>query len=87
MKDPGPRSLVSRLLISLSAGFGAAVLVAIGVAVAGIYLTGHGHPPLNRPLVDWAAAGVHLGRGDVPLLSAAALAAGITWRCTTWGAA
>ena len=87
MVDPPCRSWVGRLLMSISAGFGTAVLVAIGVAIADMYLTGHGKPPLNRPLIDSPSAGVHLGLGDVVLLSAAVLAALGTWRGTAGGAA
>ena len=87
MGDPARRWWITRLLMSLGAGVGTALLVAIGVAVADIYLTGHGRPPFNRPLIDAPAAGVHLGLGDVLLLGAAVLAAIITWRRTAGGAA
>jgi hypothetical protein len=72
--------------MSFAAGFGAAVVVALGVGVADMYLTGHGALPLNRPLVDAPAAGVHLGLGDILLLGAAVLAAFIRGRRTAGGA-
>ena len=58
------------------------VLVAIVIAVVDLYLAGHGLPVLSRPLIDWPAAGIHLSLADVLFLSAAVLAAAITWRRT-----
>jgi hypothetical protein len=76
-----------RLLLSLVAGLGSAVLVAIAVAVVDLYLTGHGLRPLSAPLLDWSAAGIHLSLAEVIFLGAAALATAITWRRTGAGGA
>jgi hypothetical protein len=38
--------------------------------------------PLNAPLLDWPAGGIHLSLADIIFLVAAALAAAITWRRT-----
>jgi hypothetical protein len=87
MVAPGRRSWWLRLLLSLGAGLASAVLVAIVIAVVDLYLTGRGLAPLNRPLLDWPAGGVHLSLADVLSLGAAVLAAAITWRRTAGGGA
>ncbi len=71
-----------RLLLSFGAGVGSSLVVAIAITIVDLYLTGHGMAPLNAPLVDWPAAGIHLSLADVIFLGAAALAAAITWRYT-----
>jgi hypothetical protein len=76
-----------RLLVSLGAAFGAAVLVAIALTVVDLYLAGHGKPLLGRPWIDLDDVGVHLSRADVVFLLAAVLAAGFTWRQTAGGGA
>lgn len=67
MKNP-----VRRLLAAAAAGAGAALMAAIGLAIADLYLAGHGHASLGRPWLEWAALGVHLSRADVALLLLAA---------------
>jgi hypothetical protein len=76
-----------RLLFSFGAGVGSALVVAIAITIVDLYLTGHGMAPLNAPLVDWPAAGIHLSLADVIFLGAAALAAAIMWRRTAAGGA
>ena len=71
-----------RLLLSLMAGLGSAILVAIALAIVDLYLTGHGYESLSTPLLDWEGGGIHLSLADVIFLAAAALAAAITWRRT-----
>jgi hypothetical protein len=75
-------SLWLRLLLSLLAGLGSAILVAIALAVVDLYLTGHGFQPLSAPLLDWAGGGIHLSLADLIFLAAAAIAAAIAWRGT-----
>lgn len=82
MAAAAKRSTWVRAALSLSAGFASALVVAILIAVVDLYLTGHGMAPLNSPLLNWSAAGVHLSLADVIFLAAAALAAAITWRRT-----
>lgn len=84
---PPRRSWWTRLLLSLAAGIGSAVLVAIALAIFDLYLTGHGLRRLSAPLIDWAGAGIHLSLADVIFLVAAALAATVTWRRTARGGA
>ena len=79
-------SRLTRLLLSFAAGVASALVVAIGIAVVDLYLTGHGLAPLTRPLLDWRGV-VHLSLGDVLLLIAAVLGAAITWRRTVRGGA
>jgi hypothetical protein len=76
-----------RLLASLSAAFGVAVLVAIALTVVDLYLAGHGRPPLGRPWLDLDDVGIHLSRADIVFLLAAVLAAAFTWRQTAGGGA
>jgi hypothetical protein len=75
------------LLLSFGAGIGSALVVAIAITVVDLYLTGHGMAPLDAPLLDWPAAGIHLSLADVIFLGAAALAAAFTWRRTSAGGA
>lgn len=76
-----------RLLLSLIAGLGSAVLVAIVLAIVDLYLTGHGFQSLSGPLLDWPNVGVHLSLADVIFWGAAVFAAAITWRLTAAGGA
>ena len=71
-----------RVLLSFAAGLASAFLVAMVMAGIDLYLTGHGMAPLNAPLLDWPAGGIHLSLADMIFLVAAALAAAITWRRT-----
>jgi hypothetical protein len=84
---PNRRPWWIRLLLSLMAGLGSAVLVAVAIAVADLYLAGHGLRPLSTPLLDWPGAGIHLSLADVIFLGAAVLATAITWRRTAGGGA
>ena len=87
MASPPNRPWWIRLLLSLIAGFGSAVLVAVAIAVVDLYLAGHGLRPLGAPLVDWPGTGIHLSVADVIFLGAAVLATAITWRRTAGGGA
>jgi hypothetical protein len=84
---PSQREWWVRLLISLGAGFGIAVLVAIAFTVVDIYLAGHDRPLLGRPWIDLDALGIHLSRADVAILLSGVLATGFAWRQTTRGGA
>jgi hypothetical protein len=68
-----------RFFLSLAAGLGTALVVAMILVVLDVYLTGHAIGTISGPLLDWPALGVHLSPADVLMLAAAALAAGITW--------
>jgi hypothetical protein len=82
-----PRAGWVRFLTSLGAGAATGVLVAIVLAVADLYLSGHGHRPLGAPLVDWPTLGVHLSLADMIFLVAAVLGARSAWRGTAGGGA
>jgi hypothetical protein len=69
-------------LVSLGAGAGFGVLVAIVLAVVDLYLSGHGHRPLGASLLDWPALGIHLSLSDLIFLGAVVLGAWVTWRGT-----
>jgi hypothetical protein len=87
MAPPHKRPWWIRLLLSLIAGLGSAVLVAVAMAVVDLYLAGHGLQPLSTPLLDWPGAGIHLSLTDLIFLGAAVLASAITWRRTAGGGA
>jgi hypothetical protein len=70
------------VFLSFAAGLVSALVVAFVIAVVDLYLTGHGMAPLNAPLLDWPAGGVHLSLADIIFLGAAAIAAAVTWRRT-----
>ena len=76
------RSWWIRVLLSFAAGLASAFVVAMVLAGIDLYLTGHRMAPLNAPLLDWPAGGIHLSLADIIFLVAAALAAAITWRRT-----
>ena len=75
-----PRRWWVRLLATLGAGFGTAILAAIALAVTDLYLSGHGLRPLGAPWLDRPAAGIHLSRADVILLGLVLVAVVVTWR-------
>jgi hypothetical protein len=85
MTSAPKRSWWVRLLLSFGAGIASALVVAIAISVVDLYLTGHGMAPLNEPVVNWSAGGIHLSLADIIFLGAAALAAAITWRRTATG--
>jgi uncharacterized membrane protein YkgB len=71
---------VVRFFLSLAAGLGTALVVAMALVVLDLYLTGHALGTISGPLLDWPALGVHLSLADILMLAAAALAAAVTWR-------
>jgi hypothetical protein len=77
----------ARLLVSLGAGLGIAVLVALVLTIVDLYLAGHGMPPISRPWLDVAQLGIHLSRADVMFWGAAVLGAGVTWLGSAAGSA
>jgi hypothetical protein len=76
------RNWWGRLLVSLGAGIGVAVLAALVLTVVDLYQAGHGQPLLSRPWLEVSDLGVHLSRADVVFLIAAVLGAWLTWRGT-----
>ena len=76
------KTLVVRLFLSLAAGLGVAVAAALTLAVADLYLTGHGRPSLTRPFVDRPSIGIHLSRADLVVLAAGGLSTSVVWWVT-----
>jgi hypothetical protein len=74
--------LWARLLVSLGAGFGVGLLVALVLTLLDLYLSGHGQQPLSRPWLEVEELGIHLSRADVLFLAAALVGVGVTWRKT-----
>jgi hypothetical protein len=72
-------SVLYRLGLSAAAGLGAAVLMAIIIAVIDLYLVGHGHGSITREIFTLAQAGVHLSIGDLAMMIAAIAVAVATW--------
>jgi hypothetical protein len=82
MRPPRRRPLWARLLGSLGAGLGSAVLVAMALTVVDLYQAGHGQLLLSRPWLDVEGLGVHLSRADAACLVATVLGAALAWRGT-----
>ena len=82
MAPPRRRTWWARLLGSLGAGLGSAVLVAMALTVVDLYQAGHGQLLLSRPWLDVDRLGVHLSRADAVCLLAGVLGAALTWRGT-----
>jgi hypothetical protein len=57
---------VRPILTAIAAGFGAAIIAAIVLAIVDIYLSGHGRPTLGRPWIS-------LFNGALPMSRAEAL--------------
>jgi hypothetical protein len=70
----GHRGLIARLVASFVVTMVTAFIVVIALAVADLYLTGHGYSSINR---EWP--GLAMGPADVVLLLAAAAAFLGTW--------
>jgi hypothetical protein len=77
------RAWWARLLSSVGAGLGIAILLAIALTVVDLYQAGHGRLLLGRPWVDLEGLGVHLSRADAVCLLGAAIGAVLTWRGTS----
>jgi hypothetical protein len=76
-----------RLLGSVGAGLGSAVLAALALPVVDLYQAGHGQLLLSRPWLDVERLGVHLSRADAVCLLAGVLGAALGWRATVPGRA
>jgi hypothetical protein len=63
------------ILGAAAAGFAAAVLLAVILAIVDIYLSGHGQPTLSRQWIELPDWGIFLSRADVVLLAGALIAA------------
>lgn len=72
--------LFLRFGVSIASGIGAAILSALIVVLADLYLTGHGFPSIRREIVSWEPVGVFLSAGDIGFLMASIIATIITWR-------
>jgi hypothetical protein len=81
------RTWWARLLGSLGAALGSAVLLALALTVVDLYRAGHGQLLLGRPWLEWEGLGVHLSRADAVCLLGAMLGAALTWRGTAAGSA
>lgn len=57
----------------------AAFIAAIVIAIADLYLTGHGHDSLLKEAIRAPSLGMYLSIGDVLLLLAVVAAAWYTW--------
>ena len=69
-----------RIAVAFLAGAATAVFAAVCVAIADLYLSGHGYAGLTRERLTWPALGVHLSIGDLILLGATLLSATVAWR-------
>ena len=76
------KRLVLRLIVALCAAGMAALVATLVIAVADLYLVGHGHGSLLRESISWPAAAVYLSVGDLLLIGAVLLAATGGWALT-----
>jgi hypothetical protein len=83
MAPPPRRTWWVRLLGSLGAGLGSAILLAIALTVVDLYQAGHGQLLFSRPWLDLEGLGVHLSRADAVCLLGAVIGAALTWRGTS----
>ena len=67
------------LAITLVAAFGAAVTVAIVIAIVDLYLTGHNRPALGRPWLEWPEFGIRMSRADVILYIVSVGTGALVW--------
>ena len=72
--------ILSRVFAMLAVTVGVAIGAAIVLAIADIYLAGHGHASLSRDLISWPAAGVSLSFADCAWYLAILVGAIIGWR-------
>ena len=72
--------IARRLLRSFIVFVTVAVLAAVVLGTAGLYLSGHGANGLMRERLTIAALGVHLSAGDMLCLGAAFAAGMLSWR-------
>lgn len=70
-------SRTKRALLAAAVGIATAFVVVVPLAIADLYLSGHGRPTLSRPIAGTAASWA-----DLVLLASVALAAIGTWRVT-----
>jgi len=71
---------LARLGLAVAAAVGAGVVLAVLVALADLYLTGHGYPSITREIITHEPWGAHLSAGDLLLLVGAVTTAVITWK-------
>jgi hypothetical protein len=69
----------ARLAVTAATVFVAAVLAALAVTIADLYLTGHGYASITREFISRPAWGVHMSIGDLVMLGAALAAGALTW--------
>lgn len=68
-----------RLILGVGAGMGVAVVAALALAILDLYLTGHGHPSINRATISVPWTGIRLSTADIALLASALVAGVATW--------
>lgn len=76
-------SLLRRLSISVVVGIYAGVITTIAVALADIYLTGHGYVSITTEIITWADGGVHMSLGDLGMILVSIAAAFLTWKLSS----
>ena len=67
----------TRLVLAAGAAFFSATFAAVAVAIADLYVTGHGGASLRQPWLNWSPF-VEVSAGDVIVLAAATLGGATT---------
>ena len=71
---------VRPILTAIAAGFGAAIIAAIVLAVVDIYLSGHGRPTLGRPWISLFNGALPMSRAEALFYLAFVLCAIAGWQ-------
>lgn len=72
----------NRVLTTVAAGAAAGFVTLLTLAIADLYLSGHGGNPLSRTLVDRPALGIHLSIADAIFLAVVVAGVVAGWRMT-----
>lgn len=73
------KRVILRLVVSVGVSIVAAVTVALVVTIADLYLVGHGYRSVQREVLTWPRAGVHLSPAGIVLLLSSFGAGVATW--------
>jgi len=68
-----------RLLLSVGAALGAAVVAALALTVLDLYLTGHGHPSIHRATIELRWIGMRLSPSDIAFVASALVVGIAVW--------
>jgi hypothetical protein len=71
-----------RVVMTLAAAGGTALLTALGLTIVDLYLTGHVLPSIGKAFLDIPRLGIHLSVSDIVMFVATFGAGSLAWRVT-----